>query len=44
MADLVEEGRGRADTLRERWLTDKRFTTVEVMVATYATTLIATRR
>jgi predicted O-methyltransferase YrrM len=35
---------GRVDTLRERWLTDERFTTVEVMVASDASTLIATRR
>ncbi|QZY28215.1 O-methyltransferase [Nocardioides coralli] len=35
---------GRVDTLREEWLTDKRFTTVEVMVAPDAATLIATRR
>jgi predicted O-methyltransferase YrrM len=35
---------GRVDTLREEWLTDDRFTTVEVMVATDAATLIATRR
>jgi len=35
---------GRVDTLREEWLTDDRFTTVEVMVARDASTLIATRR
>jgi len=35
---------GRVDTLREEWLTDERFTTVEVMVARDASTLIATRR
>ncbi len=35
---------GRVDTLRERWLTDERFTTVEVMVAADASTLIATKR
>jgi predicted O-methyltransferase YrrM len=35
---------GRVDTLRERWLTDDRFTTVEVMVAADASTLIATKR
>ena len=35
---------GRVDTLREQWLTDDRFTTVEVMVAPDASTLIATRR
>lgn len=35
---------GRVDALREEWLTDKRFTTVEVMVAPDAATLIATKR
>jgi predicted O-methyltransferase YrrM len=35
---------GRVDTLREEWLTDERFTTVEVMVAADAATLIATKR
>ena len=35
---------GRVDTLREQWLTDERFTAVEVMVAQDASTLIATRR
>lgn len=35
---------GRVDTLREEWLTDERFTTVEVMVATDTAALIATRR
>jgi predicted O-methyltransferase YrrM len=35
---------GRVDSLREEWLTDERFTTVEVMVASDAATLIATRR
>jgi predicted O-methyltransferase YrrM len=35
---------GRVDTLREQWLTDDRFTTVEVMVASDASTLIATKR
>ncbi|MDQ6686949.1 MAG: class I SAM-dependent methyltransferase [Actinomycetota bacterium] len=35
---------GRVDTLRERWLTDERFTTAEVMVAPDASVLIATRR
>ena len=35
---------GRVDTLRVEWLTDDRFTTVEVMVASDAATLIATRR
>jgi predicted O-methyltransferase YrrM len=35
---------GRVDTLREEWLTDKRFTTVEVMVAPDASALIATKR
>lgn len=35
---------GRVDTLREEWLTDERFTTVEVMIAPDASALIATRR
>ncbi len=35
---------GRVDTLRERWLTDERFTAVEVMVAPDAATIIATKR
>ncbi|MBA2560131.1 MAG: class I SAM-dependent methyltransferase [Propionibacteriales bacterium] len=35
---------GRVDTMREQWLTDQRFTTVEVMVATDAAVLIASRR
>ena len=35
---------GRVDTLREQWLTDERFTAVEVMVAPDASTIIATRR
>lgn len=35
---------GRVDTLRERWLSDDRFTTVEVMVASDASALIATKR
>ena len=35
---------GRVDTLREQWLTDDRFTAVEVMVAPDASALIATRR
>jgi len=35
---------GRVDTLREEWLTDERFTTVEVMVAPDTSVLIATRR
>jgi predicted O-methyltransferase YrrM len=35
---------GRVDTLRERWLTDERFTTAEVMVAPDAAVLIATKR
>ncbi|MFC6153481.1 O-methyltransferase [Nocardioides yefusunii] len=35
---------GRVDTLREEWLTDERFTAVEVMVADDAAALIATRR
>lgn len=35
---------GRVDSLREQWLTDERFTTVEVMVAPDAAVLIATKR
>lgn len=35
---------GRVDTLREEWLTDDRFTAVEVMIAPDASVLIATRR
>lgn len=35
---------GRVDTLRERWLSDDRFTSVEVMVASDASALIATKR
>jgi predicted O-methyltransferase YrrM len=35
---------GRVDTLREEWLTDDRFTAVEVMVASDASAIIATRR
>jgi predicted O-methyltransferase YrrM len=35
---------GRVDTLREQWLTDERFTAVEVMVASDAAALIATKR
>jgi predicted O-methyltransferase YrrM len=35
---------GRVDTLRERWLTDERFTAVEVMVAPDAATIVATKR
>lgn len=35
---------GRVDTLREQWLTDERFTTVEVMAAPDASVLIATKR
>ena len=35
---------GRVDWLREQWLTDERFTTVEVMVAPDASVLIATKR
>jgi predicted O-methyltransferase YrrM len=35
---------GRVDALREQWLTDERFTTVEVMVAPDAAVLIATKR
>jgi predicted O-methyltransferase YrrM len=35
---------GRVDTLRQEWLTDERFTTVELMVAPDAAVLLATRR
>lgn len=35
---------GRVDTMRQQWLTDPRFATVEVMVASDASVLIATRR
>lgn len=35
---------GRVDSLREQWLTDDRFTAVEVMVAPDASALIATKR
>lgn len=35
---------GRVDVLREQWLTDDRFTTVEVMVASDASVLIAAKR
>ena len=35
---------GRVDALREQWLTDERFTTVEVMVAADTAVLIATKR
>jgi predicted O-methyltransferase YrrM len=35
---------GRVDVLREQWLTDERFTTVEVLVAPDASVLIATKR
>jgi len=35
---------GRVDTLREEWLTDERFTAVEVMVAPDASVVLATRR
>lgn len=35
---------GRVDTLREQWLTDERFTAVEVMIASDASAIIATRR
>ncbi len=35
---------GRVDILREQWLTDDRFTAVEVMVASDASTVVATRR
>ena len=35
---------GRVDTLREQWLTDERFTAVELMVAPDASAVVATRR
>jgi predicted O-methyltransferase YrrM len=35
---------GRVDTVRQQWLTDPRFTTVEVMVAADSAVLLATRR
>ncbi len=35
---------GRVDTLREHWLTDERFTAVEVMVASDSSAIVATRR
>jgi predicted O-methyltransferase YrrM len=35
---------GRVDTLRQEWLQDNRFTTVEVMVAPDAAVLLATKR
>ena len=35
---------GRVDVLREQWLTDDRFTTVEVMVASDAAVLLAAKR
>ena len=35
---------GRVDSLREEWLSDERFTTAEVMVASDASVLIATKR
>ncbi len=35
---------GRVDSLRERWLTDERFTSAEVMVASDASVLLATKR
>jgi predicted O-methyltransferase YrrM len=35
---------GRVDVLREQWLTDERFTTVEVMVASDAAVIIAAKR
>ena len=35
---------GRVDTLREEWLSDDRFTAVEVLVAPDASAVIATRR
>ena len=35
---------GRVDVLREQWLTDERFTSVEVMVAEDASVILATKR
>jgi predicted O-methyltransferase YrrM len=35
---------GRVDVLRETWLTDERFTAVDVMVAPDASVIVATRR
>ena len=35
---------GRVDSMRQQWLTDERFTTVEVMVTDDASVLIASRR
>lgn len=35
---------GRVDTVRQQWLTDPRFTTVEVMVTDDAAVLVAARR
>lgn len=35
---------GRVDTVRQQWLTDSRFTTVEVMVTDDAAVLVAVRR
>ena len=35
---------GRVDTLREEWLSDERFTAVEVLVAPDTSTVIATKR
>ncbi|MCB0908293.1 MAG: class I SAM-dependent methyltransferase [Nocardioidaceae bacterium] len=35
---------GRVDTIREEWLTDERFTAVEVMLSPDASAIIATRR
>jgi predicted O-methyltransferase YrrM len=35
---------GRVDVLREQWLTDERFTAVDVMVAPDASVIVATRR
>ena len=44
MRDVAPTAYGRVDTLREQWLTDERFTAVEVMVASDASALIATKR
>ena len=39
MRDLAADLAGRIDTLREQWLTDDRFTAVDVMVAADASVL-----
>ena len=44
MRVVAADHHGRVDTLREQWLTDERFTAVEVMVAADASAIIATQR